>query len=258
MNEARAVDKLCTPEAGKHRNIVTVFKHGKLRPSYYHLDMELCDLNLQHYIERKWTPAIQEKMPYFTVEPLPMRNKRAQIWDIMEDITSGLAFIHLHKEIHRDLKPRNSTRLSMARANIIIVLYSHSGEVWKIADFGLTTEGTSKKIHRTVYARGTSSYRAPELVEDEPTYTNKVDIWSLGCILSEIVFREKAFTSDFVVRDYAQRSLSTGERLLLPRWTDTLPDETTKAFISKLIYEMLDVNAHKRPGAAELHKRFVG
>lgn len=30
-----------------------------------------------------------------------------KIWRIMEDITSGIAFIHFHKEVHRDLKPRN-------------------------------------------------------------------------------------------------------------------------------------------------------
>lgn len=82
-------------------------KHGKFPPSYYFLDMELCDLSLETYIERKWTPAMVEKVPYFTAE-LPSRMRMAQTWDIMEDLTRGVAFIHQHKEVHRDLKPRNS------------------------------------------------------------------------------------------------------------------------------------------------------
>jgi serine/threonine protein kinase len=107
QNELRAVDKLCTPEI--HKNVVAVFRHGKLPPYYYYLDMELCDLNLQAYIERKWTSVTEEKMPYFTRGDLGPRKRMAQIWDIMEDVTSGIAFIHSLQEIHRDMKPRNGT-----------------------------------------------------------------------------------------------------------------------------------------------------
>jgi len=68
--------------------------------------MDLCECNLEDYIERRRTPSISEKLSYLTKDQ-PSRMRTAQIWDIMGDISSGLAFIHLNGEIHRDLKPRN-------------------------------------------------------------------------------------------------------------------------------------------------------
>jgi serine/threonine protein kinase len=70
--------------------------------------MELCDLNLDHYIQRKWPDGIKEKAPYFVnVDGTP--TKLVQIWKIISDISSGLTFIHTKKEIHRDLKPQNGS-----------------------------------------------------------------------------------------------------------------------------------------------------
>lgn len=76
----------------------------------YYLDMELCDLNLDTYIRRDWTkPGLRRKVPNFVdVDNLPLEFQLAQIGDIMKDITSGVAFIHSQKEVHRDLKPKNS------------------------------------------------------------------------------------------------------------------------------------------------------
>ena len=103
-NEVRVIAKLC--ETNKHKNIVAVFRYGKFPPSYYFIDMELCDITLDMYIHRRWTPEIELKLFYFTKTP-PPRMQMSQLWDIMEDITCGITFIHLHKEIHLDLKPRN-------------------------------------------------------------------------------------------------------------------------------------------------------
>jgi serine/threonine protein kinase len=51
-------------------------------------------------------------------------------------------------------------------------------------------------------ARGTTGYRAPELIKDEQIFTRKVDIWAVGCIFYEIVTRRKAFRDDLETRDY--------------------------------------------------------
>jgi serine/threonine protein kinase len=104
-NEVRAVEKLCKP--GTHKNIVAVLRHGNLHSSYYFLDMELCDLNLESWIERKWDQRIEPELRYFMANA-PSRMRLGQIWDIMEDITIGAAYIHSKQEVHRDLKPRNS------------------------------------------------------------------------------------------------------------------------------------------------------
>lgn len=113
MNEIRAVAKLCLSGCDDH--IVTVLRHGPLaNSSYVYLDMELCDLNLDQYIRKDWDPGMEEKVPHFTNrDELGPVIKAAQIWNIMADISSGVAFIHSRAEIHRDLKPRNGMLIDM-------------------------------------------------------------------------------------------------------------------------------------------------
>ena len=73
-----------------------------------------------------------------------------------------------------------------------LVLYSSKSNVWKIADFGITTEGTSGRALTTVASRGTASYRAPELLDaSKSTYTRQVDIWALGCIFYDLTFTKQ-------------------------------------------------------------------
>ena len=78
--------------------------------SLYFIDMELCDLNLQDYIDRNWPSAISLQMPFFTID-LPPRLKQTEIWSIMEDVTDGIEFIHSLDEVHRDIKPKNGKYL---------------------------------------------------------------------------------------------------------------------------------------------------
>lgn len=77
---------------------------------------------------------------------------------------------------------------------------------WKIADFGLTVEGTSSEPLETYQAKGTTGYRAPELILPDITpkaYTNKVDIWGLGCIIYELATGIQAFPTTEDIRKYA-------------------------------------------------------
>src|SRR5271155_1844761 len=132
----------------------------------------------------------------------------------MRDVVKGVAFIHSQQMIHRDLKPRNGSRTLLPELTFL-VLYSRAQHSWKIADFGLTTEGTSQRSYTTHYSRGTSSYRAPELVRSG-AYNNKVDIWALGCILYEIVTLRKAFSTDNAVYEYSMQQALDEERVRLP------------------------------------------
>ena len=67
-------------------------------------------MNLASFIAGTWEEETMKRLPYMTAS-MPSRMRIAQIWDIMEDVTGGLAFIHSKGEIHRDLKPRNSMPL---------------------------------------------------------------------------------------------------------------------------------------------------
>ena len=234
---------------------MSVFDHGPLSASYHYLDMELCDINLESWIERKWTEEIEKKLAYLTGD-FPSRMRMAQIWDVMEDVTSAVGFIHSQNEIHRDLKPRNSNALALS-IMLIPVLYSHKDQAWKIADFGITSEGTSRNALTTRYSRGTSSYRAPELIRDGK-YTNKIDIWAIGCIFYELVFKSKAFSGDASVLNYALDNISSGHILSLPFEPDIVTDEARKVFISRIILQMLNTDPFKRPEAEQVYKRFIG
>ena len=109
-NEMRAVARLCM-KPHTHQNIVTVFDYGRLTPFLYFIDMELCDLNLERWIYRTWDSTATKRLPFLTAE-LPPRARMGQVWDIMEDITKAVTFIHGAQEIHRDLKPSNGSSLA--------------------------------------------------------------------------------------------------------------------------------------------------
>ena len=82
---------------------------------------------------------------------------------------------------------------------ILVVLYCPSEAVWKLADFGISAEATSQAPRPPVFSRGSPSYRAPEILAEPPSFTNKVDIWGLGCILFELGTLKKAFSDDWAI-----------------------------------------------------------
>ena len=75
--------------------------------------------------------------------------------------------------MHRDLKPGN------------ILIFS-SGDL-KLIDFGLAKGGRRSQVHETRREICTLWYRAPELLMGADTYTAKMDIWSAGIIVLEML-----------------------------------------------------------------------
>ena len=121
--------------------------------------------------------------------------------------------------------------------------------MWKIADFGITQEGTSRTPLITTSSRGTASYRAPELLTDSPIYTNKVDIWALGCIAFEIFTGRKRFGSDWEVQNLAQSMPSISK--LIPIEADV------ENSMIKLIEAMLRVDWTARADGYEVVDRMI-
>jgi len=71
-------------------------------------------------------------------------------------------------------------------------------------DFGVTTEGSASNEAFTVYIQGTSGYRSPEPINGSAAFTNKVDIWSLGCIVYELIVGSQLFRNDCQVVEHGR------------------------------------------------------
>lgn len=95
----------------------------------------------------------------------------------------GLKYLHSAGVIHRDLKP----------ANLLVNMNCDL----QICDFGLARQ-YDRDAAMTDYVV-TRYYRPPELLLMSSRYSFAVDIWSLGCILAEMVTRRTLFKgSDYV------------------------------------------------------------
>lgn len=94
----------------------------------------------------------------------------AHVRNITFQILTGLAYLHRTGFFHRDLKPEN--------------LLCNGPDLVKIADFGLAREIRSKPPY-TDYV-STRWYRAPEILLRSTSYSAPVDLWAVGCIISEM------------------------------------------------------------------------
>ncbi|XP_059618314.1 probable serine/threonine-protein kinase DDB_G0268078 isoform X2 [Phlebotomus argentipes] len=94
----------------------------------------------------------------------------AAIRNMLYQVLNGLAFMHRHGFFHRDLKPEN--------------LLCSGPELVKIADFGLAREIRSRPPF-TDYV-STRWYRAPEVLLHSTKYGASIDLWAVGCIMSEL------------------------------------------------------------------------
>jgi serine/threonine protein kinase len=172
------------------------------------------------------------------------------MWAIGAHIASGLEFMHTYNHVHRELKPGNSTLFQVMKLLIYSVLYSRRENLWKLTDFGLTADAATTNTSRTtLYARGTSKYRAPELLKEEAKYNKKVDIWALGCILYELATWRPAFSQDWATREYF---VSTSD---LPIDISSLPP-LLQHHVSGSIHDLLARNPTQRPSASTVRSSF--
>jgi serine/threonine protein kinase len=100
----------------------------------------------------------------------------------------------------------------------------------------------------TERARGTSGYRAPELLHyNDAHFSFRTDMWALGCLLFQVLTRQRIFREDFYALQY-----SNG-RSDLPLPIPFQESEFWQHHISELIHDLLDVNPDARPSADDTH-----
>ena len=118
--------------------------------------MELCDESLCRYLER--SPG-----------PLPYHIEL----NISHDVALALVYLHSNSLIHRDLTGNN----------VLMIAGVHA----KVTDFGMSKLASVNP--RMTMCPGNLQYMPPEALEEPPSYTEKLDIFSFGVLLVQIMTR---------------------------------------------------------------------
>ncbi|XP_049877737.1 cyclin-dependent kinase 20-like isoform X1 [Pectinophora gossypiella] len=159
-------------------------------------------------------------------------------------LLKGTRYMHAHYVMHRDLKPAN-------------LLINHEG-ILKIADLGLARlywpDGGRPYSHQVA----TRWYRAPELLYGARFYTEKVDLWSVGCIIAEMITKQPLFSGESDIEQLAivLRHLGTPTEETWPGHSE-LPDYHKISFPESAPTPWPELLPGVEPDAIHLVKSFI-
>lgn len=107
------------------------------------------------------------------------------IWTIQA--TQGLQVLHSNKIIHRDIKPAN--------------IFLDKNNRVKLGDLGIAKilENTIRNSEKFTNI-GTFQYMSPEIL-NEQQYSYNTDVWSMGCVVYELIFFKCAFPKKILERN---------------------------------------------------------
>ncbi|KAG4989988.1 hypothetical protein JHK85_032971 [Glycine max] len=132
---------------------------------------------------------------------------QSEVKCLMLQLLEGVKYLHDNWVLHRDLKTSN-------------LLLNNRGEL-KICDFGLARQyGSPLKPYTHLVV--TLWYRAPELLLGTKQYSTAIDMWSLGCIMAELLSKEPLFNgkTEFEQLDKIFRILGTPNETIWPGFSE--------------------------------------
>jgi len=136
------------------------------------------------------------------------------------EIADALTYAHSRNIIHRDVKPDN-----------ILLAAGHA----RLGDFGIARAATvagGQTLTAKGIVVGTPSYMSPEQAAGERDLDGRSDVYSLGCVLYEMLAGEPPFTGPSVQAVLAKRLASPAPRVSILR--DTVPESTDRALTTAL------------------------
>src|SRR5579864_6177 len=143
-------------------------------------------------------------MPYVEGESLRSRLRRERqlpvenALRIATETARALDYAHRHGVIHRDIKPEN-------------ILLTRDGDTL-VADFGIARAlGGEERLTQTGMSVGTPAYMSPEQASGDQALDARTDVYSLGCVLYEMLVGEPPFTGP------------TAQAIILKRFTELVP-----------------------------------
>ncbi|KAM1417979.1 hypothetical protein PS1_021683 [Malus domestica] len=131
---------------------------------------------------------------------------QSEVKCLMLQLLAGVKYLHDNWVLHRDLKTSN-------------LLMNNRGEL-KICDFGLARQyGSPLKPYTHLVV--TLWYRAPELLLGAKEYSTAIDMWSLGCIMAELLSKEPLFNgkTEFDQLDKIFKILGTPNETIWPGYS---------------------------------------
>ena len=149
-----------------HPNIVGVYDWGEADGTYF-IVMEYVDGRTLSDILRAEGPLHPDRVA-----------------DVGADVAAALGFAHRNGVVHRDVKPGN-------------VLVTAAGQV-KVADFGIAraiTANADENLTQAGTVMGTATYFSPEQARGDAV-DPRSDIYSLGCVLYELLVARPPFSGD--------------------------------------------------------------
>jgi len=150
----------------RHPNIVTL-KHAFYTsgdsPDELYLNMVMEYVPETVYCAMKRFEKLKQPMPQLLVNVYTYQASRA------------LAHLHANSVVHRDIKPQN------------MLVDATRGHLLKLCDFGSAARLADQGRTSLVAYICSRYYRAPELIFGATNYTTAVDLWSVGCVLAEML-----------------------------------------------------------------------
>jgi serine/threonine protein kinase/tetratricopeptide (TPR) repeat protein len=164
-----------------HPHILPLYDSGELDNLLYYVMPYVRGESLRQKLRREQQVAIDEAMA------------------IVRQVASALDHAHAHGLIHRDIKPEN--------------ILLHEGEAM-VTDFGIALAAGAAPGDRLTsigLMLGTPAYMSPEQASGERTLDPASDVYSLGCVLYEMLAGEPPYTG------------ATAQAMIAKRFTDPVP-----------------------------------
>ncbi|MGN6392893.1 MAG: serine/threonine-protein kinase, partial [Gemmatimonadales bacterium] len=204
-----------------HPNVAAIYDYGQTADRIVYLAMELVEGgSLAQVLERE---------------------RALQAWravEIAQQTADALTAAHELGIVHRDLKPDN---IMLARART-------GSDLVKVVDFGIAKakKGGHQTVTRTGFVVGTPAYMSPEQVLGDEL-DGRSDVYSLGCILFEMLTGQRAFAGP------------SGEVVIRKRLTENPPPPSHLRSdlgenLDAIVTRAMARSPEHRFGSAELHE----
>ena len=135
------------------------------------------------------TALLMEYLPLGSLDDLFARTvlAEAQKRRFARDVCRGMAYLHAHRVVHRDLKP----------GNVLVVATDAAapGAVCKLSDFGTARRDLAVSAATMTHNVGTPLYMAPEMLSARGHYTRTADVYSYGILLAALWNEEQPYAA---------------------------------------------------------------